>query len=75
MFWRLMQELLQQIDPDYYREARLHIARAELERLRQGCSADVEIKFPSGTSPVDYRDLLVRIAIVQSFSPGVNISG
>jgi hypothetical protein len=30
-----MQELLQQIDLDYYRSVRLLIARAELEQLRQ----------------------------------------
>jgi hypothetical protein len=30
-----MQELLQQIDLDYYRSARLLIAHAELEQLRQ----------------------------------------
>jgi hypothetical protein len=32
---RLMQELLQQIDVDYYRLARLLIVRAELDQLRQ----------------------------------------
>jgi hypothetical protein len=39
-----MQELLQQIDLDYYRSARLLIAHAELEQLRQvrSASADVE---------------------------------
>jgi hypothetical protein len=31
----MMQELLQQLDLDYYRSALLLIARAELERLRQ----------------------------------------
>jgi hypothetical protein len=30
-----MQELLQELDPDFYREARLHIARVELEQLRR----------------------------------------
>jgi hypothetical protein len=30
-----MQELLQQIDPDYYRLARLMIARSEIERLHR----------------------------------------
>jgi len=34
MFGRLMQELLHQIDSDYYRFARLLIVRAELEQLR-----------------------------------------
>lgn len=35
---RLLQELLQQIDVDYYRLVRLLIVRAELNRLRQGRS-------------------------------------
>lgn len=30
-----MQELLEHIDPDYYRLARLMIARSEIERLRR----------------------------------------
>jgi len=50
-----MQELLQQIDLDYYRSAQLLIVRAELEQLRQGRSAlaDVERRsnIPLGTSP------------------------
>jgi hypothetical protein len=39
-----MQELLQQIDLDYYRSARLLIVHAELEQLRQerSASADAE---------------------------------
>jgi DNA replication initiation complex subunit (GINS family) len=39
-----MQDLLQQIDIDFYRSARLLIVRAELEHLRQerSPSADVE---------------------------------
>ena len=39
-----MQELLQQLDLDYYRSAQLLIVRAELEQLRQGrpALADVE---------------------------------
>ncbi len=52
---RLMQELLQQIDLDYYRSAQLLIVRAELEQLRQGRSAlaDVErgSKIPLATAP------------------------
>jgi hypothetical protein len=55
IFWRLVQELLQQIDLDYYRSAQLLIVRAELEQLRQGRSAlaDVErrSKIPLATSP------------------------
>jgi hypothetical protein len=30
-----MQELLQQIDPDYYRSARLLLVHTEIEELRQ----------------------------------------
>jgi hypothetical protein len=74
-----MQELLQQIDPDYYREARLRMARAELRRLRQARSAlaEVETKLPSTTfrSGDDRSQLLVPAAIAQSSSPEVNISG
>jgi hypothetical protein len=50
----LMQELLQQIDPDYYRSARLLIVRAELKQLRQGRPAFVDVerqsKIPLGMS-------------------------
>ena len=46
-----MQELLLRLDPDFYREARLHIARVELEQLRRERSAfaDIErrVKIPS----------------------------
>ena len=55
MLRRVMQELLQQIDLDYYRSAQLLIVRAELEQLRQGRSAlaDVErrSKIPLATPP------------------------
>ena len=74
-----MRELLQQIDPDYYREARLHMVRAELKRLRQARSAlaEVETRLPSTTarSGDNRSQLLARAAIVQSSSPEVNISG
>jgi hypothetical protein len=76
-----MQELLEYIDPDYYRSARLLIARAELEQLRQGRSVFVDVerrsKIPLGMSrsPGSCSQLLVRPAIIQSFSPEVNISG
>jgi hypothetical protein len=43
---RLMQELLQHIDVDYYRLARLLIVRAELEQLRRERS-----EIPIDTSP------------------------
>jgi hypothetical protein len=40
-----MQQLLQQLDPDFYRETRLHIARGELEQLRRERSAlDADIE-------------------------------
>ena len=44
MLAHLMQDVLQQIDLDFYRSMRLLIARAELEHLRLGRSplADVE---------------------------------
>jgi hypothetical protein len=49
-----MQELLHQIDSDYYRSARLLIVRAELEQLRRRRSAMVEAdrrsKIPLGMS-------------------------
>jgi len=35
IFWRRMQELLRQIDLEYYRSARLLIVRAKLQQLRQ----------------------------------------
>jgi hypothetical protein len=50
----VMQDLLQQLDIDYYRSALLHVARAELERLRQERSAGTEdegwSKSPFGAS-------------------------
>jgi DNA replication initiation complex subunit (GINS family) len=39
-----MQELLQELDPDFYREARLHIARVELKQLRRERSAVADIE-------------------------------
>lgn len=39
-----MQELLQQIDLDYYRSAQLLIVRAELEELRQERSALADVE-------------------------------
>ncbi len=32
-----MEELLQQVDPDYYRSVQFVIAHAELKQLRQWC--------------------------------------
>jgi hypothetical protein len=50
-----MQDLLQQLDLDYYRSALLLVARAELERLRQECSASTDLesrsKSPFRASP------------------------
>ena len=54
MVERLMEELLYQIDSDYYRFARLLIVRAELEKLRHRRSAMVDVdrrsKIPLGMS-------------------------
>ena len=57
-----MQDLLHQIDSDYYRSARLLIVRAELEQLRHRRSTMVEVerrsKIPLGLSrsPEAFRD-------------------
>jgi hypothetical protein len=49
-----MQKHLQELDPGFYRETRLHIARVELEQLRQDRSAPADIerrsKVPLGIS-------------------------
>jgi hypothetical protein len=39
-----MQDLLQQLDLDYYRSALLLVARAEVERLRQERSAFTDVE-------------------------------
>jgi hypothetical protein len=39
-----MQDLLQQLDQDYYRSALLLVARAELEQLRQMRRAGIDVK-------------------------------
>jgi hypothetical protein len=46
---RIMQDLLQQLDLDYYRSALLLVAHAELERLRQECSAGTDVERRSKT--------------------------
>jgi hypothetical protein len=50
-----MQDVLQQLDLDYYRSALLLVARAELERLRQERSAGTDVerrsKTPFGAVP------------------------
>jgi hypothetical protein len=50
-----VQELLQQIDLDYYRSARLLIAHAELEQLRQErpASGDLEKHMHVASAGVD----------------------
>jgi len=42
----IMQELLQRIDPDFYRMAQLLMARAELARLRQAHPALAGVTSP-----------------------------
>jgi hypothetical protein len=54
ILWHRMHDLLQELDPDFYREARLHLARIELEQLRRERAelADIErrCKIPLGSS-------------------------
>jgi hypothetical protein len=54
IFWRCMQKLPRELDPDFYRETRLRIVRVELEQLRQDRSAFADIerrsKIPLGIS-------------------------
>ena len=42
MIQSIMQELLQKIDPDYYRSVRLLIVHAELDKLREGRPASLQ---------------------------------
>jgi hypothetical protein len=49
----VMQDLLQYIDLDYYRAARLAIARAEIAQLRQRVSASQRIDPPHPTDDAD----------------------
>jgi hypothetical protein len=69
-FIRIMQDLLQLIDSDYYRSALLLMVRAELERIRQGHSALADVETPStitvGTSrsaksSIQSRELLLIV--------------
>jgi hypothetical protein len=75
-----MQELLQYIDLDYYRSARLLIARAEIAQLRRQSSAlartEQQCKIPTGASrPVDDLDQTAHATpIVQSGSPEMKFS-
>lgn len=45
----MQQDLLQQLDLDYYRSALLLVARTELERLRQERSASTDVERRSKT--------------------------
>jgi hypothetical protein len=70
-----MQDLLQHIDLDYYRSARLLIVRAEIAQLRRQSSAlgrtEQQSKIPTGASrPVDDFDQTAHATpMVQSGSP------
>jgi hypothetical protein len=48
-----MEDLLQYIDLDYYRSARLLIVRAEIAQLRKGVSASTRVET---SRPVDDAD-------------------
>jgi hypothetical protein len=65
-----MPDFLQQLDLDYYRAARLLIARAQLEQLRKEHLelADIErrSKIPLGTSPLVNGGRLLLDASFQS---------
>ncbi len=46
----VMQELLQQLDPDYYRSVLLLVARSELVRLRQERSPCPDVETPANVT-------------------------
>jgi len=62
-----MEDLLQQIDLDYYRSARLIIARAQIAQLRQELTASARVeqksRIPLRTSRAieDFDPLLVHL--------------
>jgi hypothetical protein len=64
----IMRDLLQQLDLDYYRSALLHVARAELERLRQEHSAGTDVerwsKSPFGATPTVEEAVSPEVAFV-----------
>jgi hypothetical protein len=62
-----MKELLQQIDPDYYRFVQLVIARAELKKLREW-RVDVErrSKIPLGMSRAPDRSRILAAHSISS---------
>jgi hypothetical protein len=76
-----MKDLLQQIDSDYYRSALLLVLHTELERLREGRSALVDVRRQSKTtfgtpcSTDSCVQSLVPHAIVQSCSLEVDTTG
>jgi hypothetical protein len=75
-----MQELLQQIDPDYYRSALLLIVRTELERLRKWHSAVGDVRRQSNITRGTPRSAdksnqpIVPTAIAQSCSSDCDIT-
>jgi hypothetical protein len=66
MIQSIMQELLQQIDLDYYRSARLLIAHAELDQLRQGRPASVDVRGGDVHALIVDRE---KSALHQSYTP------
>jgi hypothetical protein len=72
-----MQDLLEEIDADYYRAARLLIVRAELEQLRHGSPKAADATRRSKTvhsSSIGANRQLVRAATAQSVSPELDAS-
>jgi hypothetical protein len=78
-----MEELLEEIDRDYYRAARLLIVHAEIENLRRGSSVAAGAARPSGMargrsfstdgdSPQVLQAAPIRVA--QPVSPAVDTS-
>jgi hypothetical protein len=65
-----MQDLLHQLDLDYYRSALLLVVHAELERLRPDCSAGTDVerrsKSPFGASPAAGRAASPEVACTGS---------
>jgi hypothetical protein len=54
-----MDELLQELDPEFYREARLRLARAEINYLlRERAARERRAKIPLGTQ----RELSARLS-------------
>jgi len=73
-----MKELLQQIDPDYYRSVQVVIAHAELKQLRQwriGVKRRSKIPLGMRRSTDSSHQVPGRTAIVQSLSAEVPTRG